>query len=160
MNAIEMLKTQHEEAMALFGRLEKAGGTERREIRNALADALAVHMEIEEQIFYPATNRARTEDLLLEAVEEHLAAKRAMADLMATSIGDKSFHAKVKVCKELVEHHKTEEEKQLFPQVQKLLDEEALEELGAQMESLAAELLEGKPREAIPKETDAPARLD
>jgi hypothetical protein len=160
MNAIEMLKTQHRDAMTLFERLEKAEGAERRDLRNELADALAVHMEIEEQIFYPATNRARTEDLLLEAVEEHLAAKRAMADLMATPVGEKSFAAKVKVCKELVEHHKTEEEKELFPAVEKLLDAEALEELGAQMEALAGELLEGKPRESIPEETDAPAPLE
>ena len=87
MNAIELLKSQHEEAKKLFRKLEKAGA-EKQKLFEELADALAVHATIEEKHFYPATKSARTEELLQEAVEEHLAVKRVIADLLEMSPED------------------------------------------------------------------------
>jgi hypothetical protein len=64
----------------------------------------------------------------MEAVEEHLAMKRILADLLAL---DASFDAEVKVLKEEIEHHVKEEESDLFPKVKKILsagDLDALEQ--------------------------------
>jgi len=73
---------------------------------------------------------------------------------------DDEFIAKMKVLQEDVEHHVEEEEGELFPQVEKLFDDEALEALGTAMEETAAELRrEGNPRDAIRGETDAAAPL-
>ena len=161
MNAIELLKTQHEEAKKLFRKIEKADDEEKLDLFEQLADDLAVHATIEEKHFYPATRNARTEELLQEAVEEHLAVKRIIADLLEMSPEDPQFDAKVAVLQEQVEHHVEEEEKELFPKVQKMLKEEELEDLGVVMEDMAEELkAAGAPRQQVPAETGAAAPLE
>ena len=161
MNAIDLLKDQHEEVKGLFKKIEKAGSSEKEELFDELADALAVHAAIEEQHFYPATKDSRTEELLQEAVEEHLSVKRIIADLLEMEPDDPQFDAKVKVLQEQVEHHVEEEEGELFPKVKKQHSREELEDLGMVMEQTARELKEsGAPRMDVPKETGAAAPLD
>jgi hemerythrin superfamily protein len=161
MDAIELLKTQHQEVKGLFKRIEKAEEDEKQDLFEQLADALAVHAAIEEKHFYPATKNARTEELLQEAVEEHLSAKRLIADLMEMSPEDLQFDAKVTVLQEQIEHHVEEEEKELFPKVRKMLGKEELEDLGVVMEDMAEELkASGSPRESVPAETGSAAPLE
>lgn len=161
MNAIDLLKKQHVEARKLFKEIEKAGLEEKEQLFDDLADALAVHAAIEEQHFYPATKDARTEELLQEAVEEHLSAKRIIADLLEMEPDDPQFDAKIKVLQEQIEHHVEEEETELFPKVQKLHSKEEMEDLGILMEQTAQELKEqGAPRMEVPKETGAAAPLE
>ena len=119
-----------------------------------------MHAAIEERHFYPSVKRRATEDMLLEAVEEHLGVKRVIADMLELDGDDETFEAKAKVLKDLVEHHVEEEEKQLFPKVQKLLDADEFEAIGDEMASTMEELLEnGNPREAVPSETERAATL-
>ena len=161
MNAIDLLRKQHQEAKELLSTLEDAEVEDKEELFEKLADALAVHAAIEEQHFYPATKDDRTEELLQEAVEEHLSVKRLIADLLDMPPSDAQFDAKVKVLKEQVEHHIEEEEGELFPKVKKLHSREELEDLGTVMEETANELKEsGAPRMDVPKETGAAAPLD
>ncbi|MCA1826043.1 MAG: hemerythrin domain-containing protein [Myxococcales bacterium] len=161
MNAIELLETQHKEVKELFNKIEKASGETKRELFERIADDLAVHATIEEKHFYPATKAARTEELLQEAVEEHLSVKRIIADLLEMDPAEAQFDAKIAVLKEQVEHHVEEEEGELFPQVKKLLAEDELEDLGVVMEDMAEELKEGgAPRAAVPAETGEAAPLE
>jgi hemerythrin superfamily protein len=160
-NAIDLLKQQHREVEKLFKKMEKAGPEEKEKLFDELADSLAVHAAIEEQHFYPATKDARTEELLQEAVEEHLSVKRIIADLLEMEPDDAQFDAKITVLQEQVEHHVEEEEKELFPKVQKLHSKDELEDLGVLMEQTAEELKEqGAPRMEVPKETGSAAPLD
>jgi hemerythrin superfamily protein len=160
-DAIELLKGQHQEVKALFKKIEKAEDDAKEELFEQIADALAVHAAIEEKHFYPATKNARTEELLQEAVEEHLAVKRIIADLLKMSPGDPQFDAKIAVLKENVEHHVEEEEGDLFPKASKMLKKDELEDLGVVMEDLAEELkASGAPRESVPAETGAAAPLE
>ena len=160
MNAIELLKQQHREVEKLFKGIEKAGPDEKEKLFDELADALAVHAAIEEQHFYPATKDARTEELLQEAVEEHLSVKRIIADLLEMEPDDAQFDAKMTVLQEQVEHHVEEEEGELFPKVKKLLGKDALDALEQEMTATREELMEeGDPREAVPAETDEAARI-
>jgi len=104
---------------------------------------------------------ARTEELLEEAVEEHLSIKRLIADLLEMDPAEAQFDAKIAVLKEQVEHHVEEEEGDLFPKVRKLLSADELEDLGVVMEDLAEELKEGgAPRAAVPAETGEAASLE
>src|SRR5687768_12693556 len=119
MNAIELLESQHREVEKLFEMIEAADGEKKMELLGELADTLAAHATIEEKIFYPRTLAARTEELLREAVEEHLSVKRVLADLLETSEGDENLDARIKVLKEQVEHHVEEEEGELFPKVKR-----------------------------------------
>ena len=160
MNAIDLLKQQHDQVEELFEKIENArSGKE--ELFDQIADALAVHAAIEEQHFYPATKDARTEDLLHEAVEEHLAVKRIIADLLEMEPDDPQFEAKIQVLKEQVEHHVEEEEKELFPKVRKMHSRDELEDLGVLMQDTAQELKQrGAPRMQVPKETGTAAPID
>ena len=161
MDAIAMLKKQHREVAALFKQLEKAKSAKpRRDIFEKIADALAVHATIEERHFYPAVMKTQTEDLLLEAVEEHLEIKRVISDMLDMDAEDDQFAAKATVLQEDIEHHVKEEETDLFPKVEKLFDKAELESIAAAMEETQEELLsEGNPRNAIPGETEKAAPL-
>jgi hemerythrin superfamily protein len=161
MNAVKMLKQQHREVEKLFEKFEAAKSAERRrKAFEAIADALAVHAAIEERHFYPGVKKRQTEDILLESVEEHLEIKRVIADLLHTEPDDDGFDAKVKVLQEDVEHHVEEEEDELFPKVEKLIDEEELVAIGEAMEETEKELKSaGDPRLAVPGETAAAAPL-
>jgi hemerythrin superfamily protein len=161
-NAIELLEQQHREVEKLFEKIEKAESEEKKEeLFDEMADALAVHAAIEEQHFYPATKDARTEELLTEAVEEHLAVKRIIADLLEMDPDDAQFDAKIRVLKENVERHVEEEEGELFPKVSKVHSKDELEDLGVLMEQTANELkAQGAPRMQVPMETGAAAPLE
>lgn len=161
MNAVELLKSQHREVESLFDAIEKAEkASAKAELFEQLANKLAVHAAIEEHQFYPTVKASQTEDLLKESVEEHLAVKRLLADLMAIEADDDSFDAKIKVLKETVAHHVEEEEDELFPEVEKIIDKERLEALGQEMSAEQAELEEqGEPSQAVPGETDHAAPI-
>jgi len=162
MDAIELLEEQHGEVEELFEKVEKAKSpSARMKLFEKIGDALAVHAAIEEKIFYPAAKAAATEDLLFEAVEEHLAAKRLIADLIELDPADEHYRAKLTVLGEEIRHHIREERKELFPKVKKLLDKDEREVLGAQMEALCETLKAGAepPRMQVPSETMTAAPL-
>jgi hemerythrin superfamily protein len=161
MNAITLLKHQHREVDALFKQLHKAkAGGPRRNVFEKIAYALAVHAAIEERHFYPAVKERPTEEILLESLEEHLAIKRVIADLLKLDAADETFAAKVKVLEDEVVHHVEEEEETLFPRVERMFDDEALESLGEAMEETQADLLQaGSPRQAVPFETERAATI-
>jgi hemerythrin-like domain-containing protein len=163
MNAIDLLEQQHREVEELFEELEGAGENAKKtkeRVCQELADALAVHAEIEEKLFYPESKQENTEDILRESLEEHLSMKRLLADILEGEVEDDQFDARITVLKEQVEHHVEEEEKELFPKVRKALSREELDDLGTRMQAMAEELeAEGEPSRSIPGQTDSPAHL-
>nr|AYM53822.1 cation-binding protein hemerythrin HHE family [Archangium sp.] len=162
-DAIELLKKQHREVDELFEKFEKASEGKSEQVLMDLfarvADNLAAHAAIEEKLFYPSVYVGPTADKLQEAVEEHLAVKRVIADLLDMEPSDTQFKAKMKVLQEMVEHHVEEEEKQLFKSVKKLMTKEELATLGEQMEAMFNELIQTEPRMQVPRETDEAAPL-
>jgi hemerythrin superfamily protein len=163
MNAVDLLEKQHREVEELFEEFEDAseGAKKTRErVCREISDQLAVHAEIEEKLFYPEAKQENTEELLRESVEEHLAIKRILADILQDGIDHENFEARMKVLKEQVEHHVEEEEKDLFPKVRKSCSKEELEDLGNRMEKMAEQLIsEGEPSKNIPGQTDQPAQI-
>jgi len=148
MDAIEMLESQHREVEALFSRIGKArDAAKKTALFEELADKLAMHAAIEEHHFYPAVKAKRTEDILLESLEE-------------IDADDETFDAKIKVLEEQVSHHVEEEETDLFPKVKKLFDKDQREAIGQEMSAEQAELEEkGDARDQVPSETDHPATI-
>jgi len=136
LNALQFLKVDHEEVSALFEKYEKGtrlGPAEKRALAEKICDALTVHAQIEEEIFYPACDEAvqKAEDLLAEARVEHQALKDLIAKIEAQQPGTSEFDAEVKVLGEYVKHHVKEEQGEIFPKVRKSdLD---LESLGNQL---------------------------
>jgi len=160
MNALELLKQQHDAVKGLFESYEEAENEdEKQTLFEEIADNLAAHSTIEEEIFYPAAYQGEAEPLLREAVEEHLSIKRLLADLLVMSAQDENFDAKVKVVQEQVEHHVQEEEGELFKKVTKMIDKDELERLGAEMQAMFDDLIEEGPSDRIPDEIGEAARL-
>ncbi len=154
-DALELLSQQHREVEDLFEKIESARTTaQKQSLLTKLADALAAHSKIEETIFYPCVFGDETEELLRQSVEEHLAAKRVLADLQTMKPTDPQFTGKIQVLKETVMHHVEEEENELFPKVREESSED-LQVLGASLERRFRELMKGEPRKAIPRETRA-----
>lgn len=160
MNALDLLKEQHEEVSKLFKKFEKLGDgaeAEKRKLFIMIADRLSAHTSIEEQFFYPSIKTDKSEDMVREAVEEHLAVKRIIADLLDMEPADENFDAKMKVLMENVEHHVEEEEKELFKMVRKILNEDQLLALGVQMKAEFDEMMQAEPRNEVPMQTDSAA---
>jgi hemerythrin superfamily protein len=140
--------------------LDYAVSSDDRALFIQIADKLAIHAALEEHHFYPAVKARRTEDILLESLEDHVAIKRALSDLLDIDAENASFDAKLEVLKDEVESHVEEEETELFPKVRKILDEAELDAIGEEMAAEQAELEdEGDPRLAVPSETDHPASI-
>jgi len=150
-NALDLLSQQHRDVEALFKEMKSARTVaQKRRIFSNLSRALAAHTRIEETIFYPAVFGDETEEILRESVEEHLVAKRLLADLQGMEPSDPQFMGKIAVLKEVVRHHVEEEEQELFKRVRK--GDEDLEVLGACLEKRFAELMKDQPERALPKE--------
>jgi iron-sulfur cluster repair protein YtfE (RIC family) len=110
---------------------------------NQIKAALEVHAAIEEEIFYPAVKKARSEhvkDEVREAYEEHKQIKSLLAQVSSITPADETYDMKIKVLKEDVEHHVKEEEGEMFPDAKRFLGESRLVELGAQLEARKQEL--------------------
>jgi len=161
-DVVALLSQQHLQLESLFDELldcnEVAG---RRSLLERVGDDLAVHIVAEEQVGYPAVRAVRTEDILLESLEEHLSLKRLLADLLQLPADDDSYMAKYKVLQEQTEHHHREEEEHLFPKVALLLDGAQRQQLGARVRqheqrSRAA----GSPRYRLGEQTDSAAPMN
>jgi hypothetical protein len=161
MDAIQLLKSQHDEVKELFEEFQVASeDDEKRAVFEKLADNLAAHAAIEEKYFYPDAYGKELKEVLTEAVEEHLAAKRIIADLLEMEPSDQNFDAKVTVLQEQLYHHIEEEEDELFPKARTLFSKEDLESLGASMEIAFDELIREQPRYQVPSETSGAAPLE
>lgn len=158
-DVLEILTTQHAEVDQLIEKLEKGDGN-RRLVFTQLADRLAAHATIEEKIFYPAVMAKGTEDMLREAVEEHLALKRLIADMITLKVDDDEFTAKLSVLKEQVTHHAhKEEEGKLFPKVKHLLSMDERAALGNEVLVMFEEMMKTHPYKNVPAEIDVAADL-
>ena len=161
MDAIQLLTDQHRWLEERFDAAVAATDPRERAALTAEAgDHLAVHVAAEEEVFYPAVRARRTEDILLESLEEHLSLKRLLADLLDLAADDPTYEAKLKVLREQTVHHHGEEEDHLFPQVRRCIDAGELETLGGAMLACQKRLLrEGQPRESVADQTERAATL-
>jgi hemerythrin-like domain-containing protein len=146
MNAIDLLKADHERVKAILTQLSESterGIKKRTELLAKLEMEISIHTKLEEEILYPAFKEAggKEQDVMYyEAKEEHRTVDSlVLPDLKLTDPATPEFSGRVKVVKELLEHHIEEEETAMFPQANKLLGKAKLNELGQQMEEMKAQ---------------------
>jgi len=158
LNALDLLTDQHAQIDQLFEQIERGGN--RMAAFTQLADLLAAHAAIEEKIFYPRVMSEQTRDMLHESVEEHLAIKRVLADMLTMDIDSDEFMAKASVLKEEVSHHAhDEEEDTLFPMLRKAMDAEQLAGIGNDLLAMFEAVIGTSPRKQVPGETRKAAPL-
>jgi iron-sulfur cluster repair protein YtfE (RIC family) len=134
MKATKLLVQQHEKVKKALTQLAEGKGDLATTLKE-VADDLAAHMAIEQQLFYPSVLSIK-KDLVNESYEEHSVAELALKRLLRTPPTEALFKARATVLKELIEHHVKEEEEDLFPAVEKAMAADALEQLGTKMEML------------------------
>ena len=111
-DAIALLKADHRKVEDWFAKFEKARGDDRkRALAEKICNALRVHTQIEEEIFYPAFFEATgDEDLHHEAIIEHDGAKKLIAEIESSGPDNEFYDARVTVLSEMIKHHVKEEE--------------------------------------------------
>ena len=155
----ELLTEQHAEVDALIEQIEKEQG-DVAALFSELADKIAAHSTVEEQLFYPTVMARQTESLLHQAVEEHLAVKRVLCDMLETDIGTEEWKAKLSVLKEDLSHHAhDEEEGKLFPILRKVMTEDELAALGNEVLAMFEQISTQHPAMNVPSETEEAAPL-
>ncbi|HKP64446.1 MAG TPA: hemerythrin domain-containing protein [Polyangiales bacterium] len=150
MHAIKLLEQQHRKVESIFRKLEGQGQGEPEALVTELANDLAAHMTIEQEIFYPAINELDHEHVL-ESYEEHALAEVALKRLLAAAPQADEFKARVSALRDLIQHHVAEEEKELFPEVEKAMDEQRLVELGNLMQQRFEEVVGAGYESAVPR---------
>lgn len=144
MDALTLLKEDHRTVSDIFDKYKKTGDralkTREKLVRQMITE-LSAHAFIEEHVFYPAIREAdaELEDEVLESMEEHHIVKWVLAELDRLDPSAESFHPKVTVLMENVEHHVQEEEKHMFPRVRKVLSKADLDDLGERLAQAKAE---------------------
>jgi len=148
MKATDLLKKQHRKVEQLFAKIEASGSADAVE---ELANELAAHMAIEQEILYPAISSVDAERVA-ESFEEHAVAELELKRLLRTSEEDEAaFKARVVTLKELIGHHVTEEEEELFPKVEKKMARETLDDLAERMKARFDEALDAGYEAVLPK---------
>jgi hemerythrin superfamily protein len=157
MDAITLLKRDHERVEKLFKQYEDAGPRAyktKRGIVDRIIRELVQHAEIEEQVFYPAVREMvpDEEDLVLESLEEHHLVEVTLAELDGMDPEEERFDAKVRVLIEHTRHHVEEEETELFPAVRDALGRKQLTEIAERMEHVR----KAAPTRPHPRSPDTP----
>ncbi len=141
MNAIDVLKEDHDYVKKAYRRFEKMDHEDLEAVQamvEQVCAALKVHTKIEEEIFYPAVRRKlKDKDLLEEAEVEHASAKALIRQLERMKPRDPKYIATFTVLCEYVEHHVKEEENEMFPKVRRA---------GLNLAALGKKLMERKAR--------------
>lgn len=138
MKATQLLMVDHEQMMTMLDMLAssdlEASGVA---LFWKIKDALELHTEIEETIFYPALESfAQTGSLINHSYREHW----ELTDLLAEMTpGESSWDDQVSKLRGLVTKHADKEESELFPQAESLLGEKGLVRMGEEIQKLKSE---------------------
>jgi hemerythrin superfamily protein len=158
MDALALLKKDHQTVKSLFERFEKKPS---KAIADRFVRELAIHAAVEEQLFYPAVRQAAEQEELeeadekvLEALEEHHVAKWLLSEIEKLDEDDERFEAKCSVLIESVRHHVKEEEGPLFRLVRRLLPRQQREALGEAIQA-AKKIAPTRPHPRAPDQPPA-----
>jgi hemerythrin superfamily protein len=139
MDAIELLKKDHDAVEQLFQRFSDGGGLtgvvkrltgtgaqprQRRDLAQRICKELEVHALIEEEIFYPAVrtlNDQKLNAMLDESEREHATLKERVSATEDALDDDEDLQQRVGSLQDCVTHHVREEEGEMFPRLADLM---------------------------------------
>lgn len=151
-DAITLLIEDHQVQTRLFKQYEKlikaeAKAEERETLAADICRELLIHMQIEDEILYPAARRGQVDSGLIdEATVEHQTGRELIEQIMAMRGNDALYDAKVKVLSEYMEHHIKEEQDDLFPKCRRRID---IQQIGAALKQRKEELLAAWPMSTV-----------
>lgn len=121
-DAVDLLDSDHKLVQKLFIQYEtfrefSAPAADRQMLAERIFAALTVHTQIEEEIFYPAVQKATGDDALLDhAKQEHKAAKDLIASIQGMDLAQENYDDSVEELAEAVMAHVMEERERVFLQ--------------------------------------------
>jgi iron-sulfur cluster repair protein YtfE (RIC family) len=132
MDALELLKQDHQKVKELFKKAESLDGNELQRVCEQIKTELEMHADIEETIFYPAMEKYdELKEMVAESREEHQEIKTLLQEM---SSDKDDLDLKLEELMEVVEHHaEDEEEGQMFPRIRTLVDTGELGKIGEQL---------------------------
>lgn len=136
MNALEMLRSDHEKMSSLFEQLQEADDlAQRNELVELIRDELLVHSRVEEAAFYPAfRNRPGFEEMIEDSSQEHQEFKDLLAEIAACDEEDEDERDPLlDELQECFDRHVDFEEGELFPKIEEILDDQELVKLGEKL---------------------------
>jgi hemerythrin superfamily protein len=144
-DAVKLLKQDHDRVKELFARYEDTGERAhktRQRIAEQVFQELEAHTRIEQEIFYPAIEEADRElhEMVAEGIQEHHIVDVLMQEMRQLPPDSEEYDAKFKVLQESVAHHIAEEEREMFPRAKEKLGER-MAALGERMAARKQELL-------------------
>ena len=161
-DALDLLRGQHREIDQLLGALERAAlARDRSRLICEVGDLLAVHMALEERVFFPGLTPtvAASEDrtFVVLAVEDHFEQKRLLSDLLETGVEDLAFEAAVRRLHDSMSAHLAAEER-LFPRLERRVSLSRLRRLAYEMRVLEFQLrTDAEPRRLVLEDAVASA---
>jgi hemerythrin superfamily protein len=144
MDVTKLLEADHRKVEDLFEKIEKAEGEKRQPLIDELTTALQAHMQLEEQLLYPAMGPVTGEDAVQEANTEHDLARKILADVLALAPDEPGFGAALDATRAGISHHVKEEEGEIFPKLRE--DATVLDRIEGEFMSMRNEL--GLPADA------------
>jgi hemerythrin superfamily protein len=141
MDALELLKQDHQAVKELFEQLNDGKDDNRRKrIFDKINSDLNVHAHIEETVFYPEMERIEElKEMVKEALHEHREVKKLLEEIEGLDFAKDDSESLITELIENVEHHVAEEEDEMFPRVRELCDKAKLQKLGKRLESAKGE---------------------
>ena len=134
-NVIDILKQEHEVVLSQLSELASTGTSSREQKYRTMKENLIPHMIGEEQAVYPKLMDSGMKEMALESIEEHNAVKTLLSQLDSASTSDEDvWVAKITVIQENVQHHISEEEDHIFPEMQQKMSSSDLSNLGSNYE--------------------------
>ena len=119
-DAVDLLEADHKAVKKMFidyGAMceDSAPAEQKRAIARRICQALTLHAQIEEEIFYPQVRKVIGDDALMEqALGEHAKAKEITARIEAMKPTDAGYDATVKKLGMLIDEHVLEEREKIF----------------------------------------------
>lgn len=140
MDALTMLKQQHQEVDELFDRMQQAGESEKITLMGQISEKLTLHALIEERHFYPFCIRMGIQDMVDHSLQEHAEVKQLIADILQTKRHDPRIDPSVQKLMMSVQAHVKEEENTLFPRLMSVASEEEIRSVGMEMQRTMDEM--------------------
>jgi hemerythrin superfamily protein len=136
MDALELLKSDHQRINSLFDQFRNAAGfQDQKQIFHSIQFELNSHGWVEETTFYPVfRNYPEFKELVTHSLEDHGRMKSLLREI--PQIRDPGlFQSRVQELMETVRAHVLEEETSFFPKVRQLMKRTERETLGRHLQA-------------------------
>ena len=122
MHAVSLLLAEHRALEAMFGAVRSGADPElRADTARRIVQALGIHMQVEEELFYPAVERATALDPeVRHARHEHDDIRARIDEIAAAGDDTATRRAAIDALEACVAHHVREEEHELFPRLDRV----------------------------------------